>query len=54
MRLALNHVVTVIAALTLSCDTNTITKNLAIHLLQLKIHNTWMKFFWSQKDLKKF
>ena len=32
------------------CDTNTFTHSLIrIHLLQLKIHNIWMKFFWNQK-----
>ena len=58
MRLTLNYIVIVNAALTLSCYTNNINKkSLRIYLLQLKIHNIWMKFFWNQKnfhlDIKK-
>ena len=40
----------VISACTHPCDTNTFTHSLTrIHLMQLKIHNIWMKFFWNQK-----
>ena len=50
MRLSLIYIVTVISACTHSCDTNTFTRNLTrLHLLQLKIHNIWLKFFWNQK-----
>ena len=51
MRLTLNFsVCTVISDCTFPCDVNTFTHNLArMHLLRLKIHNIWMKFFWSQK-----
>ena len=46
LRLTLNYIVTVIAGLTLSYDPNTITqKPQRMHLLQLKTHNIWMKFF---------
>ena len=40
----------IISACTHPCDTVTFTHSLTrIHLLQLKIHNIWMKFFWNQK-----
>ena len=40
----------VTSAFTHPCDTNTFTHSLTrIHLMQLKIHNIWMKFFWNQK-----
>ena len=40
----------VIPACTHPCDTITFIHSLTrIHLLQLKFHNIWMKFFWSQK-----
>ena len=50
MRLSLNYIITVISDCTHSYHTNTFTHNLTrVHLLQLKIHNIWMKFFWNQK-----
>ena len=48
----LDYIATVIAALTLSCHTNTITQNLTtMHSLQLKIRNICIRFFWNQKIL---
>ena len=39
----------VISASTHPCDTNTFIHSLTrIHLLQLKIHNIWMRFFGNQ------
>ena len=51
MKLTLKYSVMIISACTLyPCNTNTFTDSLTrIHLLQLKIHNIWMKFFWNQK-----
>ena len=50
-RLTLNwSVCTVISACTNPCNTNTSTHSLTrIHILQRKIHNVWIKFFWKQK-----
>ena len=50
MVLTLNYsVTTVIFACTHACDANTFAQNLTrIYLLQLNIHNIWMKFFWNQ------
>ena len=46
LRLTLNYIVTVIAALTLSYDPNTITQKAQKYE---KTHNIWMKFFWNKK-----
>ena len=49
MRLTLNYSVMEISAYTHPCDTNTFTHSLTrTNLLELKIHNIWMKFFWNQ------
>ena len=50
--LALNYIVTIISYGTHPCHTNIFTHNLIrTHLLQLNIHNIWMKFYWNQKIL---
>ena len=53
MRLTLNwSVCTAISACTNPCNTNTFTHSVTrIHILQRKIHNVWIKFFWKQNIL---
>ena len=51
VKLTLNYTVIIISACTQPCDTNTFTHSFTrIHLLQLKTHNIWMKFFLKWKS----
>ena len=59
MRLTLNYsIFTVISACMYLCHTTSLNHSLIrMHLLQLKIHNVWMEYFWNQTmlhlDMKK-